>query len=323
MTENTTLQINLSPGDISYAYQTVLPLIDAHKNNVSNVLLVVDCCRPQKTKIVNPDVKFPKSKFRMNAKKIVKIANKIKIEKKSVTLFILDNKSDIYNHISKKYLGGIIDETHAFGGTALMSYFAGLEIPQSRYIIHYDGDMILHQKRGYDWSVEAIEIMKSRPNVVAATPRISPPFANKKNTGDAPSLHPGRALTPDFGGWKDDWFSTRCFLIDKDKLSNFLPLIEGKELLRTLFWKALKHRYPRDVEIMLFRRIRSSDGWRLNLSSEKAWLLHPDNKSDKFLKLLPEIQHLVSLGKVPNKQRGYADINVQAWERFIKQKDLR
>ena len=323
MKEKTTLQINLSPGDISYAYQTVPPLITAHENNVSNILLVVDCCRPQKTKLVNPKIKFPKTKFKKNIKKIVKISEDIASKKKSVNVFKLNKKSKIIDHISKKYLSGIVSKTHAFGGTALMSYFAGLEIPKSRYIIHYDGDMILHQKKGYDWSVEANEIMNSQPNAIAATPRISPPFAGKRSMGDAPSVHPGRMLTPTLGGWKNDWFSTRCFLIDKSKLDKYLPLIQRKELLRTLFWKMIKHRYPRDPEIMLFRRIGPSGGWRLNLSSKKAWLLHPNNKSDTFLRLLPKIQRLVSRGEVPNEQRGHADIHVEAWERFIKQKGLR
>jgi hypothetical protein len=50
-----TLQINLSPGDIAYAELTLPALVQAHRANVDEVLAIVDRCRPQKTKIVDPE----------------------------------------------------------------------------------------------------------------------------------------------------------------------------------------------------------------------------------------------------------------------------
>ncbi|MCB9283013.1 MAG: hypothetical protein H6563_02980 [Lewinellaceae bacterium] len=50
-----TLQISLSPGDIRYAHLTVPHLLRMHPY-LEKRMLVVDC-RPQKTKIFDPDKK--------------------------------------------------------------------------------------------------------------------------------------------------------------------------------------------------------------------------------------------------------------------------
>lgn len=54
-----TLQINLSPGDIHYAHLTVPALVKAHRNSVDETVAIVDCCRPQKTKMSIPISNFP------------------------------------------------------------------------------------------------------------------------------------------------------------------------------------------------------------------------------------------------------------------------
>ncbi len=68
---------------------------------------------------------------------------------------------------------------------------------------------------------------------------------------------------------------------------------------------------------MLFKRVGSAGGWRLNLKSEKAWLLHPAIKPSRYLELLPEIHQAILQAQVPIEQRGYADINLCAWETFL------
>ena len=198
-----------------------------------------------------------------------------------------------------------------------MSYLAGFEETKTRYLIHYDADMLLYQASNYDWSQEAKELIDKQPKAVAASPRISPPFNLEQKLSDAPSLHEGRPLTPVEGGWRNDWFSTRCYFIDREKLSQYLPLIQGNLLLETLLLKYLNRGYPRSPEIMFFKRIGGSGGWRLNLKSENAWLLHPVNKPPRYLELLPQIQEAVLQGKVPAEQRGYANINLPAWEKFF------
>ncbi len=75
---NVTLQINLSPGDISYARLTIPALVLSHRSHVDETLAIVDCCRPQKTKIVDSDRRFPLEKFNQRVEKICEIAESLK-----------------------------------------------------------------------------------------------------------------------------------------------------------------------------------------------------------------------------------------------------
>jgi len=312
-----TLQLNLSPGDVAYAAITVPYLVEAHRANVDEKLAIVDCCRPQRTKIIDPDVRFPEAEFSQRVEKICAIAEDLKAKGYLDRIVYLRPGDRLFPLLSDKYLRNLVQETHDYGACALMSYLAALEIPQTRYILHYDADMLLYQAANYDWSVEARHLMDKQDKAVAASPRISPPFSKEKNIPDAPSLHEGRPLSQVEGGWRNDWFSNRCYLIDKEKLSSYLPLLQGRLLLETLAVKYLNRGYPRSPEMMLFRRIGGAGGWRLNLKSEQAWLLHPATKPPRYIELLSLIQDAVQQGKVPAEQKGYADINLSAWENFF------
>lgn len=63
-----TLQVNLSAGDVNYAALTVPALVQQHAD-IKKRLLVVDCCRPQKSRIMDPDVKIPHKKVRGRRRK--------------------------------------------------------------------------------------------------------------------------------------------------------------------------------------------------------------------------------------------------------------
>ncbi|MBD2521547.1 hypothetical protein [Nostoc sp. FACHB-133] len=314
---NVTLQINLSPGDINYAHLTVPNLVTAHRTNVDETLAIVDCCRPQKTKIINPSHRFPETEFSQRVEKITLIAEELKAQGYLDRIVYLYPGNSLQPLLSRKYLGNWVNKTHDYGGCALMSYLAAFEATTTRYIIHYDADMLLYQAPNYDWSVEARYLIDQHPKAIAASPRISPPFNKDKNILDAPSIHEGRPLIPVDGGWRNDWFSTRCFFMDNEKLNTYLPLIQGRLLIETLLVKYLNRGYPRSPEIMLFKRIGGAGGWRLNLKSEQAWLLHPATKPPQYIKLLPQIQEFVMKNQVPLEQKGEADINLLAWENFL------
>ncbi len=312
-----TFQVNLSPGDIRYAARTVPALVQAHTVPFGERLAVVDCCRPQKTKIVDPELRFPEPGFSQRVAQITEIVETLKADGYLDRIVYLHPQDSLLPALSHKYLGNWVHETHDYGGCALMSYLAALELPQTPYVLHYDGDMLIHQSAGYDWVSEAIYQMELGSEIVAATPRTSPPFSQALGVADAPSLQEGRPYVEVEGGWLNDWFSTRCFLLDRRKLDRYLPLLQGRTLLDTLIRKSLHRGYPRSPEIMLFNRLGQAGGRRLNLSSDRAWLLHPTTKPPLYLELLPQIQAAVVQGRVPKAQWGKTDIDLMAWDEFL------
>ena len=309
--DDVTLQINLSPGDVNYAEQ-IVPKIVSNHNNIENRILIVDCCRPQKTRLINPDVRFPLNVFNKNLARIKAIAEKLLADKIVTHIYYLTPDDPIIGHLSKKYLNKLYQSTHAAGGTANMSYWAAIELCTTRYLLHYDGDIFLYQEKGYDWVQEAKSLMEKDNKIVISVPRLCPP-----PTLNIPSLHEGRPFKEYQSYWLNDWFSTRQFLLDKRKFETYLPLPVGKIKFKLLLRKYLKRAFPIDPEILLFNSIGGRGGKRLVLKSTKAWIIHPLQKNDEFLKILPQILLSVEKGIFPLEQQGHEDILHDKWLLFI------
>lgn len=312
MADGLTVQVNLSPGDLPYAELTVPRLLCAHPE-ARRRLLVVDCTRPQRTKIVDPESRFPEPAFTEKTGRLVQLAESFKERNLADDVVYLRTGDDTIQQLSQKYLAGRLDCTHDYGGCALMAYLFALEAPTTRYAVHYDADILLYTRAAFDWTREAIDVMSGSGKIVAATPRISPPFTTVGSTIDAPSRREVRRLERVANGWLNDWFSTRCFLIDRVKLSQYLPLLRGRIYLETLLVKWLNRGYPRSPEILLFRTVGGSGGRRLNLMSDLAWFIHPSDKGGRFLALLPRILEKIVVADVPDEQCGEPELLLDAW----------
>jgi hypothetical protein len=314
MNKDTTLQINLSPGDISYAELIVSEIVSKHQD-IEQKFLVVDCCRPQKTKLVDPDIKFPKELFEMGVQKIIDIAENL-LEKGIVTsVYYLKPNDPLIKKLAKKYLRNLYHCTHSAGGTANMGYWAGIELSNTQYVLHYDGDILMYQAENYNWVNEARILMDSDERITIAVPRLCPPLDNQIH--NKPSLHEGRPLIDYETYWLNDWFSTRHFLIDKTKLEKYLPLPVGKVAIELLLRKYGNKAFPIDPEILMFKSIGTRGGKRLVLKNKQAWITHPTVKNESFIKNLPAIIKLINENKYPKEQIGYEDLNLPAWLNYI------
>ncbi|RZK39269.1 MAG: hypothetical protein EOO90_19325 [Pedobacter sp.] len=313
-----TLQINLSPGDIEYAQITIPALVKKHAN-IREKIIIADCCRPQKTKLLDPDIKFPIADFNFKVLKLVEICNLFLANRLVTKVYFLKPDDKIIPKLSKKFLNNIYKTTHSSGGTANMSYWLALELPKTKYVLHYDGDMLLYQNPGYSWYLEAVKHLKINKECVIAVPRLCPPAED--NLNDLPSKHEGRPFTGNEEFWKNDWFSTRVFLIDRDRLNGFIPLVSGKLMLELLVRKYFNRAFPLDPEIIMFKSIGTNGGKRLILKSLNAWVLHPIKKDNDFTTYLNKIIKLVDIGMYPEEQGGYEDIKINEWIKYIETND--
>jgi hypothetical protein len=313
MSNDVTLQINVSPGDIKYAEITITAIVNQHAD-IKNVLLIADCCRPQKTKIMDPDVKFPKIEFEKRVEILIEICDRL-LKNGVVTDLYYFYPEDPYRQIlAKKYLRGMYDSTHGAGGMVNMGYWIGWDIPKTRYILHYDADILIYQRPGFSWVNEVISAMNNLDHVLMAVPRLCPPV---KNNSSLTSLHEERPTVEFENYWLNDWFSTRHFLIDKEKLNKYLPLVQGKVVLELLARKYLNRAFPLDPEIIFFRTLAPKGVRRLILKSEDAWLLHPIDKSENFINILPQLIKQINEGKTPDEQRGYENMKLSSWVNFL------
>ena len=309
--QNVTLQINLCHRDIDYAEMTIPYLVEAHHGHLDEKIAIVDCCQQQESCFVYLGGKQPETVLRNRVKKICKIAEEFKNKGYFDRIIYFYPETAVIKKLHRKYLGGIITETHDWRGVALTAYLLGLDSCQTRYVLHYDADMLLYQAEGYDWIIEARNNLEGEAYAVAAGPRESPPITDR-TFKNRPVVN---------GAWNHAWISARCFLMDLERLSNYLPLCRRFYFMEVLLRKYLRRNYPPFFEMMLFRRIRKSGGFKLYLKSKKAWLLHPGIKSNRYVTLLPQILKMIKDGHIPDEQIGKHEINettLIAWENFLK-----
>lgn len=311
-----TLQINLSAGDLAYAALTVPRLVRAHPRAVHRIA-VLDVCRPQRTRIFNPDTRLPEPAFSERAQRMRELASDLLAARCFDELIVLEPQSPRFAQLAQRYTARGMTETHDYGGCANMAYWAALDAPRTRFVVHYDADMCLHQEPGFDWTDEALRVWSDYPAAVFATPRISPPGFARTPADDAPSLHEGRPAQRVAAGWLNDWFSTRCFLIDRERLAPHLPLMRG-----TLGWeyrlrRLLDRGYPPGPETLLFRALSPVGQRCLHLADTRAWMLHPTRKDADFLAALPRLLQLIDTSRIPTPQRGYADFRLETWQELL------
>jgi len=58
--------------------------------------------------------------------------------------FIEPDNFPLFDRLSKKYLRSLYKSTHGAGGTANMSYWAAMDLPVTKYVLHYDCDILLY-----------------------------------------------------------------------------------------------------------------------------------------------------------------------------------
>lgn len=224
-----TLQINVCAGDLAYADVTVPALIAAHRADVADVLIVADACRPQSTPVVHSPSRFPAPAFGVRIAALRRMCERWLAEKIVDRIEWIEPAAKQIAVLNRRYLGHDTDWTHDHLGHALTAYFAGWDCPRTRYVLHFDADVLLHQAPSFRWLETAIGALARSPRALAASPRIAPPDPDD----DAPlfdSRIPGNGwqsgwpLIRSAHGWSSPWFSTRCHLLDRARLAEQLPL---------------------------------------------------------------------------------------------------
>ena len=317
MTDGLTLQINVAAVDLGYAAHIVPALARSHRAAVDEIILTVDFCKPQKTRLTDPAVRCKEPEFTQAVETLQALGEQLVRDRVIDRVLCLKPGDPWLADVTRKYSGSWIPETHDYGGRPITGYWAGIEAAKTRYVIHYDGDMFLYQDPGFDWAAHAIPLLARQDLAVSASPRLTPPYTSKINYGDCASIHEGVPFLPVEGGWKQYFFSTRVFVIDRQKLEMHLPLARGRVLAEQLLVKTLRRGFPRSAEKMYWTTVGGAGGYRVILSTERAWVLHPNWKPAHYASLVPAILEKVAANQFPDAQLGNSEIQLEAWKAFV------
>ncbi len=338
-----TLQINLSAGDLAYAAQMVPTLVRTHRNDVSEVVLVADLCRPTSARDFHAASRLPLHEFSNRLQRLRELCAALEGSRTVDRIVFVAPDATSLTALNLRYAGVATSRSHDHLGHAFSAYFSGWECARTRYVAHFDADILLWQAPGFSWIAAAIDALQRNETLLAVSPRIAPPPAT--DTLLAPQ-HPPECWSPDWPlhrhqhGWISSWFSTRCHLIDRERLTRVLPLgnptrdrraaavdrwLRSLYDLRTLTGpdrSRLARRLVRGVppfplppEVLLHEHAQRRGLSCLYLANPEAWFIHPDTKPAQFLRLLPKLlEHVTVRGTYPPAQRGLSSVQFDAWE---------
>jgi hypothetical protein len=342
-----TLQINLSAGDLAYLETTVPALVAGHRPDVQEVIVVADACRPQSTPLLHATSRFPADAFRARVARLEELCARLLAARVVDRVVWLQPGSPDLRALNAKYAGIATPRTHDHLGHAFSAYFLGWESARTRYVAHFDADIVLWQQAGFRWLPAARAALERDPALLGASPRIAPPPA----TGDAMVniTAPGSGWLPSWplergpGGWRSPWFSTRCHLMDRTRLAAVLPLRPARAgAYRRAAWldrrlapwferglfsnattrlgRSLRVRlppFPLPPEVLLHEHAQQDGFACLYLDDPRAWFIHPDTKPEIFLRVLPKLLAAAGQrGECPPAQRGVSGVQFTAWESF-------
>ena len=213
--------------------------------------------------------------------------------------------------IYRKHFAGPMRQTHSHGGYPILGSIEALEGSRADYLVHFDSDMLLYQEPGFSWIDEGMKLLRAHSDLLAVLPRSGPPHTNGRLRQQEET---GEAYEPDARGiYCFKTFTSRVFLVDRLRFDSLLPLrsrLPVADLLRN--YLTARSTMP-EWEIMVGYRLQETPLVRADLSSTRAWTLHPDDRGERFEAALPDLIARIEAGHYPAEQGGYYDLLLDLW----------
>jgi hypothetical protein len=300
--DSCTLSILVARTDVPYMTQTIPHIVRSCRHPFVERVLIVDTAPLHKRYRSNPNIG--------TLEQLRKCCQQL-VEQKVVDQAIdIDYSRESCKRLFTKNFGQIVKHTHDHRGYPILGILFALDRSVGRYLLHFDSDMLLHQAAGFDWVGKAVEVMDKHPEVMFCSPLPGPPQS-------AGQLQQGTArfeLDPD-GFYRFKQFTSRKFLVDKERLNKVLPRTPLYVPSRRRRWLSLLTGDSTlcGWEDMISVMLMGSEYVRADLASPEAWTLHTPNHGPEFLAKLPSVIERVEAGSFPPGQAGDYDLRLEKW----------
>lgn len=300
-----TLSITVAPTDLPFLDQTLPHLARAFGQSVAHRLVVADF-----NEVTGTFKKRPVGSIDSLRKLLDRFQADGLIDQVVPVIMTSDLVQNAWRGVFTKPLPFPRD----YRGAPIVNYLLCLSQAPTRYVMHVDSDMLIHQRPGVTPFVErAIALLQSNEDLAAVLPMSGPPHPEGV-------LHQPVWFELDAKGFhRFRSFTSRLFLVDRERLPRLYPL--------PLDWP---QRTSPGRRLNLRRRLRGlstlpmwehmmewamSDRrlFRADLSDGSCWSLHPVARGDDFVRALPSIIERVEAGRFPAEQAGHYDLMVEAW----------
>jgi hypothetical protein len=231
----------------------------------------------------------------------------------------IDYSPQYHARVYRKHFNLPKAPTHNYKGYPILGTIHSLEGTIGDYILHFDSDMLLYQKPGYDWITEGVKLLETCPEIFAIRPMAGPPYSQIRQDQRVPDAIDER------GFQIFQFFGSRAYLVSRKRLDEVLPL--------PVIWRTRKVRKANSTldQIRAWMRFLTSkkklDSWekmvtagikekgliRATMTAPEAWTLHPKARSPEFISALPKIIEKIESGWFPPEQAGYYDLKSEFW----------
>ena len=309
-TSDCELSILVARPDMNFMAHTVPHLVTACRFPFSRRVLIMDSA-PLSGKYVNCTDIPPLTAFHSQCDELVRRGIMDQVTE-------IDYSAAFRRCAYRKHLGGDVSFTHDSGGYPVLGSIFYFEQAKSEYLVHFDSDMLLYQNPAFNWVEEGIKLLQNHGDIIAVLPLSGPP------TKDGSLHQTGFPYKRDGKGFfRFKFFTSRCFLIDRQRFEKLLPL----ELPRSKH--ALINLIPRRVllslrasmgknrlcawELMVSSQLEKTSYVRADLDNPGAWTLHPPDHGPEFIANLPQLLKKVESGSFPAQQAGHYDLRLADW----------
>jgi hypothetical protein len=286
------LSINVSRADTAFMVQTITHLVRACHYPFAERTLVVETA-PMHPRYEGNPLMGTEAKLTECCEQLVEAGVVDRV-------LPIDYRAATVNATYEKHLGKVTPERQDFRGAPFYGYMFAYESSQHEYFLHFDSDMLLHQKRGHDWITRAIDFMESAPEIGSVTPLPGPPAPESR------LKQPGRSYERDPRGFfRFSAWTSRRFLLSRSRFEALLPLTIPAPLAPinglTAWERCVAATFERDGLV------------RADLDSPDAWTLHNVDHGTEFIEMLPKIIERVEAGDFPAEQAGDYDLRLELW----------
>jgi len=295
-----TLTLMVARTDVRWIEAMLRHLCGMHRKSVAQILVFVDTAPLGPAYRDRPGVGTMEELREI----LAKVLNEGLIDAVKDIPYDATTRKQIY----QKYFGQDLRVTHNFRGYPVLGSIYSIEEVPTDWVLHFDSDILLHQKTGVDWVGEAIDLMTRREEILFAAPLPGPPRT------DGVLLQRGLPYKDETSFYSFKKFSSRIYLFSKKRLQRLLPIEPKYISWKRRLWQGITGQSALwNWEIMVSEALKTSPLIRADLKNPNCWTLHTPDHGPEFVKNLPEIIQKVEAGWFPASQAGDYDMILKDW----------
>lgn len=298
VTVDCTLVVNVGPRDHIVAARTLPHLIRTHKVEFEEICVVLDR-KSTSGRLAGEPAPDSGALFQETLDSLPPATKVIEVDRSRARRAT----------INSRWFGRSSVSDRCAGGTPIYPFVFGLDAATSRYRLHMDCDMLIHDPGPESWIQRAIGVLEEHVDILSVNQMMGP----GSDTTEAPQFFAG--VHRDRGLRLSQRFTSRCFFYDHQRLSATLPMQPRTHDWKKRLFYVLAGRGPYTAfEQMVEMHLHRTRSYRCDLDPGHGFSIHGWNKQFFQDPAIAETISAIEDGLFPPEQRGLIDLT-RPWNR--------